>query len=92
MSLRYLFLIFIDFVFLLVGALDWGEETSEMETIPRWRIIRSHGLAIGQEFRPVIPEPQGEAGNPGLKKLTYIIFTFKISFSALNFSYVILIS
>lgn len=47
-SLEYLFLIFIDFVFLLVGALDWGEETSEMETIPLQRMIRSHSLATGQ--------------------------------------------
>lgn len=40
-------LLFIDFVFLLVEALDWGKEITEMEKTPQRRTIRSHNLTGG---------------------------------------------
>ena len=58
----YLWSIYFDinlFVFFLIGALHWGEETTEMEKTPLRKMIKYNSLAKGQELR------QGMAGTPG---------------------------
>ena len=72
-------------MFLLLRALHWGEETTEMEKTHLRRTIKSHNLAVGQELRHKMARTPVRGCGPWTWKADISNIQFQVSLLCVEF-------